>query len=151
MEANGFVKYAKRYAVDDTVVSMLRELASPRISPKSEPQNEIQRSISEYVQRAEEKAQQQSAWFLSLETYGQQQVRNLLQECAEHTLLSFFCLLDGVGGQLDGVFEIVQVVDEEDRTVLNPENTDFLHTLLSEVCERDREINSVDMDSEKDV
>lgn len=151
MEAIEFVKYAKEHTVDDTVASMLRELASPRTYPKAEPQNEIQHRISERVQRAEENAKKQSAWFLDLGIDGRQQLRDLLQECAERTLFNFFCLLEGVSGDLDGVFEIVNVVDEEDRIVLNPQNTEMLHDLLSEVCEEDRASNSDKMDLAKNV
>jgi hypothetical protein len=151
MEATEFVKYAKKYAVDDTVKSKLRELASPRTYPETEPKNEIQCGISEWIDRAVENSKQRSAWFTNLDEEGREQVRALLQECGEHTLFSLFCLLDGVDGHIEGVFEIVHVDDEENRTVLNPQNTEMLHDLFSDVVERDRGLNSVEMDSRKNV
>lgn len=66
-------------------------------------------------------------------------MKELLQECAEATTLHFLNLIDGTGGSFEGVFEIVAVDGDESRTIINPENTDMLHDLFSEVCEANRE------------
>lgn len=65
---------------------------------------------------------------------------NILEECAEQVLASFFCLVDGVGGNYEGVFEIV-AVEEERRKLLNPQNTEMLHDIFSDVCEEGRRKN----------
>lgn len=65
---------------------------------------------------------------------------NILEECAERVLANFFCLVDGVGGNYESVFEIV-AVDEEWRKVLNPQNTEMLHDIFSDVCEEGRRKN----------
>ena len=53
-------------------------------------------------------------------------------------LLVFFTLLDGVSGPFEGVFEVVAIDSDERRQIVNPENTDMLHDLFSEICEEDR-------------
>jgi len=78
-----------------------------------------------------------SDWFHCLSQADKQMLEEVLEECAEFTAACVFNLVDGVGGDCPGVFEIV-AVSQGERTVLNPENSDLLHDLFSEVCEGDR-------------
>lgn len=66
-------------------------------------------------------------------------VRAILEDCAERAVASFFTLLDGVGGSHEGVFEVLAVDSDDQRTILNPQNTEMLHDLFSEVCEEGRQ------------
>jgi len=137
MEAREFVRYAKSYAADDSVKMVLRELKSPRTFPKTESKDPIQRGISDWLEQKQLSKKNQSEWFASLSEEGQTNIRQLLQECSELTLFQFFALIDGIGGEYEGVFEII-AIDEINRTLVNPQNTQMLHSLLSEVCEEDR-------------
>ena len=77
-------------------------------------------------------------WFSGLDEEGQQTFKELLQECAEATSFHFFNLINGTGGDFEGVFEIVAVEDGDSRTTINPENTDMLHDWFSEIREEER-------------
>lgn len=65
-------------------------------------------------------------------------IRDILEDCAETAIASFFTLLDGVGGNYEGVFQIVAIDSTNHRNVLNPENTEMLHDIFSEACEKGR-------------
>ncbi len=130
MKSREFVKYAKRYAVDDSVKIVMGELTSPRTLHKTEFK-------SEWFDRQQQIRKKQSEWFTNLDEEGQKNISQLLHECSELTLLNLFALIDGVGGDYKGVFEIL-AVDETDRTLVNPQNTEMLHDLFSETCEEDR-------------
>jgi hypothetical protein len=67
-------------------------------------------------------------------------VRDVLEDCAGEVLGNFFCLIDGVCGNYNGVFEIV-AVDGDERKIVNPQNTEMLHDLFSEICEQDQQRN----------
>jgi len=73
-------------------------------------------------------------WFHRLSQDEQKIVENILRECAERTLANLLCLLDGVDGSYQGVFEIV-AVNGDDRTVVNPENTEMLHDIFYDIHE----------------
>jgi hypothetical protein len=51
-------------------------------------------------------------------------IRDILEDCAETAVASFFALLDGVGGSYGGIFEIVAVDSANQRNLLNPQNTE---------------------------
>lgn len=98
MNAREFVAYAKQNAIDDTLTSLERELRSPRVFPQAVDGNDVERGISDWIRARQRRAQEKSEWFLNLNQEGQQRVLGLLDECAEMTLSSLFCLIDGVSG-----------------------------------------------------
>lgn len=137
-----FAEMVKREAVDPTVGDILKTLKNPR-SPRPVPdgnsQDPIRAATAKWLNDAALSGQRRAAWFAQLDEEGQRILKELLQECAEATTLHFLNLIDGTGGSFEGVFEIVAVDGDESRTIINPENTDMLHDLFSEVCEANRE------------
>jgi REP element-mobilizing transposase RayT len=79
----------------------------------------------------------QTEWFSRLTDDERKMIRNILEDCAERTLANFFCLVDGAAGNYKGVFEIV-AVEGNRRKALNPQNTEMLHDIFSEICEEGR-------------
>jgi len=140
-EINGreFVRMLKHEVMDATVHSVLKSLSSPR-SPRPVPTSPdpIQRSMAEFFNRGAERQQQRAAWFRSLSPEQQGMLSSLLEECAEMSTLSFCTLIDGVGGPWDGAFEIWAVDAHDRKTLLNPQNSDMMHDLLSDICEEER-------------
>ena len=65
-------------------------------------------------------------------------IESIIKGTAELSTFSFLTLIDGVAGSYEGVFEIVAVDAYENRTVINPENTEMLHDVFSEICEEER-------------
>lgn len=141
MDSCEFVMIAKQYAVDEVVRECVKELKSPR-PPKGSPapRSLVEESIRQWLNDRSLVEQRRSDWFKRLAEDDQRLMRNILEECAEKVLASFFCLVDGVGGNYEGVFEIV-AVEEERREVLNPQNTEMLHDIFSDVCEEGRRKN----------
>jgi hypothetical protein len=137
MNSREFIRSVKKYAADDVVAMMLRELTNPRVFPPPEPDGGTYPWISDWISKGELRAHRKADWFATLDSEGKQVLQDLLQECSEACLFQTFAYIDGVGGNYNGVFEITAVAGEN-RTVLNPENTEMLHDLLSEVCEEDR-------------
>ncbi len=139
MNNEEFVTKIKRYSVDDSVNSVLRSLAAPRLLPvESEPVGIFAESFAKHAEKANRIAKDRAEWFRSLSDEGRTILSELLEECSEATMLQAFCFIDGVGGDSEGVFEIVESIEGKRKKVLNPQNTDMLHDLFSEVCERDR-------------
>lgn len=138
MDSRGFVMMAKQYAVDEVVRDCVKELKSPRLPKRSPaPRGQVEKSIRQWVNDRSRIERRRSDWFSRLAQSDQRLIGDILEECAERALANFFCLVDGVGGNYEGVFEIV-AVEEERRTVLNPQNTDMLHDIFSEVSEEGR-------------
>jgi hypothetical protein len=61
-------------------------------------------------------------------------VAELLRECTEKAIGSVFAIIDGVAGEVPGVFEIAEI-DGDERKVINPQNSEMLHDLFSDICE----------------
>ena len=142
MECREFVKLAKREAVDSAVQIVMQRLRSPRVPapPAAEyPAGSPGEWIHKRYNQAALEEQFQAAWFATLDAGGREILRELLAECAELAGFGFFTLIDGVGGDCDGVFEIIHVSGDEERTVLNPQNTEMLHNVFSEICEAERD------------
>ncbi|MFC5863486.1 hypothetical protein ACFPT7_14365 [Acidicapsa dinghuensis] len=142
MDNRMFAEMVKREAVDPTVGDILKTLKNPRSSrpvPAGNSQDPISTDLDKWLNDAVLAKQRRAAWFVQLDEEGQQTLKELLQECAEATAFHFLNLIDGTGGSFEGVFEIVAVDGDESRTIINPENTDMLHDLFSEVCEANRE------------
>ena len=138
MDSQEFVNEIKRYAVDDTVEQVMRSLRSPRLfNVSSEFEQSGMNGLAQRMADQNREKQRRAAWFDELSEDDRTIVRQVVTECAELTGFGFMTFLDGVGGDTEGVFELVQVVGE-DRNILNPENSEMLHDLFSEVCERDR-------------
>lgn len=141
MDSHEFVKLAKQEAVDSSLSIIMNNLKSPR-APRPIASGHPAGSPSEWIDtwfnQGAIKEQRQAAWFASLNADDQATFMSLLEECAELSGLGFFTLIDGAGGDCDGVFEIVHVSADGRRTVLNPQNTEMLHDVFSEICEEDR-------------
>jgi hypothetical protein len=129
MDCREFVVKIKQYAVDETVESMSSQLAAPQLMLV-----ESDKSIKARNRRLEREA----SWFATLTPTDQATFHAILQDCAERTLSQAFRFLDGAGGDSDGVFEVVECADGQPKNVLNPQNSDKLHDLLSDVCQRSR-------------
>jgi hypothetical protein len=139
MESREFVRLVKHEAVDDVVRIMLEKLKSPRPPrPVAEPADPIQKSVSDFFNAGAIHQQQQAAWFLQLDEEQQKVFTEILYDCAELSALSFCVLIDGVGGSHEGIFELRAVDAKGGRTLINPQNSDMLHDLLSDVCAEDR-------------
>lgn len=141
MDNRKFVELAKRYTVDDTVKIIMKSLRSP-MEPKPAAQSNLDPIITEAINRRFDERviaeQRRAVWFSELSESGQQILREIVEESVEFSAASFFTLIDGVGGDYEGVFEIVAVNSRGHKTILNPQNTDMLHDLFSDVCEADR-------------
>jgi hypothetical protein len=134
-----FVLMLKREAIDGSAQSILKSLSSPRVPlPIPDSGDPVQRGMAEFFNKGAQKEQRQAEWFRSLGPKEQAMLASLLEETAEMSALSFCTLIDGVGGPWEGVFEIWAVDSHEHKTLLNPENSEMLHDLLSEVCEEER-------------
>lgn len=139
MNSHEFVVMAKRYAIDDVIRECLNELKTPRLPEHSPPpRGQIEESLTRWLNDHSAVQRRRSEWFKNLSADEQRIVKNMMEECAERALGNLFCLVDGVGGDYEGVFEIV-AVNGEDRAVVNPENTEMLHDIFSEVCQENRE------------
>jgi hypothetical protein len=140
MTAREFVRIVKKHAVDGTAKSVVdgqRRLAARPLStelppqdPKFLGQNSLDRAIGE--------ARETVKWLEHLSEEDRTKIQSLLQECSEATVFHFLNVLDGTGGDFEGVFE-VYAVTEESSVLLNLQNTDMLHDVFSEVCEEQRD------------
>jgi hypothetical protein len=139
MDAREFVAVVKHHAVDGAADDIINELitSSGAPAPPSPEESLIGRSISEFVYRGKLRKFNRAVWFQNLTQVDRDEISGLLRDCAEATAFHFFCVLDGVGGSAPGVFEIAEV-DGRKRRVLNPENSEMLHDLFSEVSEAER-------------
>lgn len=139
MDNYEFVKMTKRYAVDGVVQEMAARLKSPRLmNEQSKPIGDLEKALAQWVADAGRAQQHRSEWFNRLSEPDQKMVMGLLEDAAANAIANFFALLDGVGGSFEGTFEIVAVDSENERIILNQENTEMLHDIFSDVCERDR-------------
>jgi hypothetical protein len=136
MNAREFVAVIKHHAVDGAANNIIRELSAPLSEPAvpGTGESEIGRSISAFVYRGKLEKYRRARWFQALIAEDQAEVISLLRDCANATASHFFAVLDGVGGDTPGVFEVVEV-DGHIRHTLNPENSDMLHDVFSEICE----------------
>ena len=140
MESREFVRLLKHEAIDEMVKVVLKKLKAPR-SPQPIPEAEdaIQRGISEFYNAGARTEQQQAAWFDQLSEKQQEMLAEIILDCAELSASSICTLIDGVGGDYEGTFELYAIDSKGRRRLINPQNTDMLHDLLSEVCAEDRE------------
>ena len=132
MDCMEFVVKIKQYSVDETVRSTISRLEAPQF---------MLVESDESIKSRNRSLERESAWFAKLTPEDRSIFHAILQECAEGTLSEAFCFLDGVGGDSDGVFEVVECVEGQPKNVLNPKNSDRLHDLLSDICERGRRTN----------
>lgn len=139
MDARGFVAIVKKHVVEGTIEDTMSALVATPVEPTSpNPEDSpVMRSFAEFVHRAKLRRFREAVWFQGLLEEDRERITALLCECAERTASSFFAVLDGVGGQAPGVFEIVEVNGRK-RRVLNPESSEMLHDLFSELCEATR-------------
>ncbi len=137
MNSRDFVQMVKSYSIDDVVQRTMKELESPRRPGQTRTSNVIERSISEFQNKQFAISERRSEWFNGLAMEQKEMLRDALQECAENAVTTLFTLIDGVGGPYEGVFEIVAIDSKEQRYVLNPQNSDMLHDLFSEVCQEE--------------
>jgi hypothetical protein len=135
MDARKFVELAKLEAVDGVVAQTLKTLEMPRVIPQTARDTG---HIADWLRRRALEEQKRAAWFTALSEDERQTFSSIATEVAELAVLSLLSLIDGVGGNYSGVFEIVAVDSNDQRTLLNPENSEMLHDLFSEVCEADR-------------
>ena len=139
MDNREFIAIAKEYAVDDVVRICVNALKATRL-PKGSPviRGPVEEDIARWMNDHSRVEQNRSEWFNRLTEEEQKLIKDMLEDCAERTLGNFLCLVDGVGGNYKGVFEIV-AVEGNRRTVVNPQNTEMLHDIFSEVCEAGRQ------------
>jgi hypothetical protein len=135
MDACSFARLVREEAIDATVQAALKQLISPS-APRSITQaaDPLHASAAEFFNRGAIEQQRRAAWFQQLNDEQQSIVADILRDCAECSALSFCSLIDGIGGNYEGAFEITAIDSEGTRTVLNPENSEMLHDVLSEVC-----------------
>jgi hypothetical protein len=140
MNNREFAAMAKRHAVDEVADEVVDNLENPRLTPhrQVDPGDLIGQSIQKWIDRHSQIKQRRSEWFHRLTNDDQETLREILKDCAEKAVGNLFCLIDGVGGAYEGVFEIVAVDSDSRRHVLNPQSDDMLHDIFSEVCEKNR-------------
>ena len=116
----------------------VEKLKAPQL-PKSPagPRGPVEEGLTQWLNYHSAVGRRQAEWFSRLTDDERKMIRNILEDCAERTLANFFCLVDGVGGNYKGAFEIV-AVEGNRRKALNPQNTEMLHDILSEICEEGR-------------
>lgn len=139
MDNREFVELIKKEAVDEVLKIIVKRLHSPR--PCIEPRdgdNSIGQSMTNFANQGALREQRQSKWFQQLPDEDKGIFLEILGDSAEFSCGSFFTVIDGVGGDFPGVFEIVAKSGEDDTEVINPENTNMLHDLFSEICEEHR-------------
>lgn len=136
MDARQFVAIIKHSGVDWSVKSTLEELS--RIAPPPPPpkanESPIQQSISGLILSSRVRKYTRAQWFQQLSANDRQIVAELLRECTEKAISSVFAIIDGVAGEVPGVFEIAEI-DGDERKVINPQNSEMLHDLFSDICE----------------
>lgn len=140
MNNREFVRLVKHEAIDEVVRIALNSLKSPRSPiPISDSADAIQNSFSNFYNAGVRAKQKQAAWFQQLNEEQQKVFVEILHDYIEFGALSFCTLLDGVGGNYEETFEIHSIDSKGRNTLINPDNSDMLHDLLSEVCAKDRE------------
>src|ERR1019366_7525962 len=121
MDSREFVAITKQCAVDEVVEQTVDSLKAPRLpNPLQEPHGPVEQSISQWINDRSLVKQHRSEWFNRLTEDEQAMIRDILEDCAETAVASFFTLLDGVGGNYEGVFQIVAIDSANRRNVLNP-------------------------------
>jgi hypothetical protein len=133
MDSRQFALLAKQHAVHEVVEQLVKSLTAPTTSQGMATPTPAD-DFSSWLKAQSSIQQQRSEWFSRLAEKDQKLVAAILQECAELSVSSLFALIDGVAGEYEGVFEIVAVESPEQRTVINPENTEMLHDVFAEVC-----------------
>jgi hypothetical protein len=135
MKSRDFVQMVKRYSVDDVVEETIKELQTPRRPPQTQSSGVIGRSISQWENKRFAISKGRSEWFNGLPEKEKGVFQDILQDCVQNAVTTLFTMIDGVGGPYEGVFEIVAIDSDEQRYVINPQNTDMLHDLFTEVCQ----------------
>jgi hypothetical protein len=133
-----FVAMVKKEAVDDVLKIVVNGLETPPPLFTAKPNDIIGQEVATFRNKAGAEKRNQSEWFKGLNKNEQEIVQRLLEECTELAVANVFTLIDGVGGSYEGVFEIVAIDSKDRRHVVNPEDTEMLHDLFSEVCEETR-------------
>jgi hypothetical protein len=140
MDSREFVRFLKHETIDETVRIVLKRLESPRL-PQPVPQSvdDVQTGISNFYNSGALEEQKQAAWFRTLNEEQQGKFVEILQDCAELSAFSFCTLIDGVGCDYEETFDLFAIDAKGRRTLVNPQNSDMLHDLLSEVCAEELE------------
>jgi hypothetical protein len=135
MDAKQFVSLIKHNSVDWSVKSTLKELNAVGTP---QPPASVESSISAFINAHKAKQYDRARWFQQLNVNDREVITGLLRECAEKAIFSALTIIDGVDGDVPGVFEITEIIGD-DRHVINPENSEMLHDLFSNCCEAERE------------
>jgi len=130
LDKREFAKLVTKEAIDGVVQSTLDRLRNPIVF-RDQP-------ASGWFAKQQLESQRQSEWFRNLSPDDRSRIESIIKGTAELSTFSFLTLIDGVAGSYEGVFEIVAVDADENRTVINPENTEMLHDVFSEICEEER-------------
>jgi hypothetical protein len=139
MDSCEFVVKTKQYAVDDTVNQIFKTLTTPRPAKRLHGSGSpVEQDISQWINDHSLLEQRRSEWFNRLKEDDQVMIRDFLEDCAELAVASFFTFLDGVGESYEEIFEIVAIGSDNQRNVLNPQNTEMMHDIFYEVCEEGR-------------
>ena len=111
-----FVNVVKQHASDRLGLEVIK--SALRHKPfDSSPQRSKQ--IREFIAALSESDREILSW--------------LLQDAAELSVAGVLCVLDGVGGNYDGTFELYSVESDETKHLINPENSEMLHDIYSEL------------------
>jgi hypothetical protein len=140
MNNREFAVMAKRHAVDEVAEEVVNNLGNPRLPPHRQVSSGdlIGQSIQKWIHGHSQIERRRSEWFNRLTNEDQETLAEILRDCAEKAVWNILCLIDGVGGAYEGVFEIVAVDSANRRHVLNYQGDDMLHDVFSEVCEKTR-------------
>ncbi len=134
------MRIVKRHAVDGIAESLMigpRRLAERPLSGELPSGQQSFRGAA-WLDAGILDARETVKWLDQLSEEDRKKIQSLIQECAQATVFHFLNVLDGTGGDFEGVFE-VYAVTEETRSLVNPQNADMLHDLFSEACQQSRD------------
>jgi len=130
MDAREFIEVIQHEAIDSPYKKILKELLHPKPTvPLEAWTSEVDKSVGVSLHDRAQTEQRRARWFNDLDDNGREFVKELLQECAELSAVSFLGVLDGIGSY-EGTFRLIAMDAKGNRTVVNPENGEMLHDVF---------------------
>ena len=111
-----FVNILKQHASDGVGLEVIKSALRPNPFDSS-PQRS--KRIREFIE--------------GLSESDRETLSSLLQDAAEFSIAGALCVLDGVGGNYNGTFELYSFESDETKHLVNSENSEMLHDIYSEL------------------
>ena len=147
MDAREFIEVIQRDAIDYPYKQLVKQLLQPKPTiPMEAWTSEVDKSVGVSLHDRAQTEQRRARWFHDLDDNGRELVKELLQECAELSAVTFLNVLDGIGSY-EGSFRLIAMDAKGNRTVVNPENGEMLHDVFYDVrAETDRTASHGDLE-----